>query len=228
MNNYGIRPDYKARAEPAYFLDNLGGNATWQPDVYRLALTLADALAPVQVIDVGCGNGDKLAACPYPVRSIDYGENLVRAMTKHHMRSWIEHDLECGLPALSIIHRKSVMVCSDVIEHLKNPSPLLKDLADETHLCGAVVISTPDRLRLYGHDHNGEPTNPHHAREWALDELTRYLQSLGANIRLTGYTRCNDVTNAMSTMILVGGIAEIDFGAIAKQVGIEVVAHERA
>lgn len=223
VNNYGIREGYQHRETPAYFHDTLGDDVIWQPDCYRYIDALADEITPPYIYDIGCGNAYKIGTMGRAFVGVDYGDNLTLAAAKYAHGHFISYNLEHGLPA-SIISagEQNALVCSDVIEHLKDPSFLISDLVQLTQHMGAVVISTPDRLRLYGHDHNGMPSNPHHAREWTLHELVSYLRSLGANIRLAGYTRANNVQDAKTTMLIAAGIADIDFTAIAEQVGIEI------
>lgn len=225
MHNYGIREGYQIRPEPDYFVDNLGDSAVWQPDAYEFAYKLIHVLVPFRFFDVGCGNGDKTIKAPVSVVGIDTGQNIATARDKHgqhHTRHWYDINLENGLPELfGNFNPNSVTICADVIEHLVNPDPLLRDLAEHTHKCEAVIISTPDRQRLYGSDHNGPPENPHHVREWTLHELADYWRSLGAHITLTGYTRANNVKPDRTTMILAGGTAQIDWRGIAEGVGIE-------
>lgn len=229
VSEYGIREGYNARADPAYFHDTLNDGAVWQPDVYKYAFRLARCDPRSHFVDFGCGNGDKLVPIfgEMPIIGIDTGTNIQLARQRHGAGArWIDCDLEqfdYTKPIIPSMVKHSVYVTADVIEHIRNPRTLLDHLAQLTNYATTVVISTPDRVRLYGHDHAGPPLNPHHAREWTLSELTGYLRSLGANLRLTGYTRANDVRHEKTTMLIAGGVAEVDFAAIAAQCGIEVV-----
>lgn len=218
-NNYGIRDGYTHRETPAYFSDTAADNVTWQPDVYTYAFALARAARSKMLYDVGCGNGQKLAGAPCDIIGYDFGENISIARLRYPGVTFKEINLEYGI-SVSPKYVLSTLICADTIEHLQNPEQLFKDLAYYMSVTSAVVISTPDRIRTYGYDHEGPPANLCHTREWSLDEIASYLRSLGANIRLAGYTRCNDLTNEMSTALLVGGIADVDFVGLAQGCGI--------
>src|SRR6185436_4693782 len=92
---------------------------------------------------------------------------------------------------------------SDVLEHLCNPHHLILNLVMMLTCAPLLVLSTPDRLRTYGYDHSGEPSNKHHTREWTLDELTAWLQSYGFCIEWRGWTLSNNVDREKNTCLLV-------------------------
>jgi 2-polyprenyl-3-methyl-5-hydroxy-6-metoxy-1,4-benzoquinol methylase len=69
-----------------------------------------------------------------------------------------------------------LVICADVIEHVKNPDELIHFIIkmDPEH----IVISTPDRDLLHeklGRSQTGPPGNTHHIREWSFDEFENYI-----------------------------------------------------
>jgi SAM-dependent methyltransferase len=187
---YFIRPDYTARPAPEYFRDLEAGPAeddgvVWQPDVYTHAAAIAKALGATRIVDIGCGSGKKLAALAgdLDIVGIDYGPNIAECRTTYPVGRWIEFDLSdrsALIPLDAADWAGSVVVSSDVIEHLVEPEHLLRQVA---HGLGqgaaAAVISTPDRVRTYGTQHLGPPPNPAHVREWEIGEFEAFLRAQG-------------------------------------------------
>ncbi|MFI6062157.1 methyltransferase domain-containing protein [Streptomyces sp. NPDC051286] len=208
---YFIRSGYRSRDRVEYFLDETDDTVTWQPDVYPYAAARALELGRDVVIDIGCGRAGKLAslAYEYPAWSyigVDFGDNLVWCRDNHPFGEWIEVDLESTerLPIAPALVRRSIVVCSDVIEHLVNPSPalsLIRSLLLEGS--AAAVLSTPARECRSGYDTPGPPRNPSHVREWASDEFQALMKASGFKIRHSGLTRSDDASNGMSTQLLL-------------------------
>lgn len=171
---------YVSRPTPEYFDDapNLEGDVVYQPDVYALAEYLIAATGRRTVLDIGCGSARKLLAIAAPRRiGLDFEANIRTCRAHTPDGIWVELDLERGrLPALPDFDaRDAVVVNSDVIEHLVDPSNLVEVLGG-LHAAGAIVLlSTPDRPRSRGAGHMGPPGNKAHVREWALAELTSLL-----------------------------------------------------
>ena len=201
-----IRGDYRARSLPSYYEDEPAAIVR-QPDVYADAALLADALRANTIVDVGCGNGAKLVEFAGPRRTIgiDIGANLERARRGHPDRAWREHDLaqDAPLPITAEEAREAVIVCSDVIEHLVDPAPLLRALRRLLDVAAAVVLSTPERELARGLDDRGPPANEAHMREWSLRELLALLRESGFDSLSVGLTRSDDHDHAPHTVLVV-------------------------
>jgi SAM-dependent methyltransferase len=200
---------YRARLKPSYFADAGRLGIVHQPDVYPYAAVLADRMGATWLIDIGCGRAGKLM--PFRARfrlfGIDYGENIRWCREKHADDTWLDWDLTRPDP-LSIpehIARDAVVICADVIEHLPDPVPLVRNLANLATRSRAVVISTPDRVLVHGPDDRGPPKNPAHVREWSLSELVDLFSANGAAPVLAGHTRNNDRASLKRTILLTFG-----------------------
>jgi glycosyltransferase involved in cell wall biosynthesis len=208
VNDFCIRPGYRANLTPSYFPD-APGDLVYQPHVYELAGFLAERAGCTHVIDVGCGAGGKLAALAtrFEAIGIDHGANLdaARARGIHVMAQ----DLERGLPPMDAAAlRRAVVVCADVVEHLVDPSALLDGLAQWSNECPYMLISTPDRDRVRGYGDSGPPANPAHVREWNADEFDALLTRHGFGPRLLGHTINTQRHCVKSTILaLTGGEA---------------------
>lgn len=203
---YGIKQGYVENPGPVYFLDDVTTtrDIVFQPDVYTFAEWVAarpDDADPT-VLDVGCGWGDKLAAMherhPYwHFLGMDYGDNIRHCEQNYDWGMWIDIDLE----TIESTPPADVVICSDVIEHLVNPVPLVQALKATN--AEAIIISTPERDVQYGYDHTGPSKNLCHVREWNAQELKGFLESEGLVIDHIGLTRGNDQTYAMGTILVV-------------------------
>ncbi|GAB1342774.1 glycosyltransferase family 29 protein [Gemmatimonas sp.] len=200
---------YTARAQPEYFVDSVEvtGGVTWQPDVYEMAAAVARASGCDTIVDVGCGQARKLAALhpEFRVVGVDYGDNIAFCRRTYSFGSWLESDLEQHelLPLPPVLLGQSVVVCSDVIEHLIDPRALLATLRDLLEHGRYVVLTTPDRVRTHGAGHAGPPPNPAHTREWTTEELARFCELEGLRVLAAGHTRSNDAEPDLATVALV-------------------------
>jgi SAM-dependent methyltransferase len=196
---------------PEYFRDLEAGPAedgvVWQPDVYTHAAAIARALGAPRIVDVGCGSGKKLVALAggLDVVGIDFGPNIGECRAAYDAGEWVEFDLsdrDAWIPLADDVWRGSVVVSSDVIEHLAQPEHLLRQLARGLGKgAAAIVVSTPDRVRTYGAKHLGPPPNPAHVREWALAELEAFLRSQGFHHVEVELTRSSTASPDLATIL---------------------------
>lgn len=220
---FGIRKGYIARSKPDYFVDQQIDGKLWQPDVLPMAAHLARSMKCKTIIDIGCGRGEKLKpyATEFEIIGVDFGDNLNYCRETHDFGRWLECDLEQSTPDIdSETLKQAVVVCSDVIEHLVNPERLALTLAMMSCCAPVVMISTPDRKRTYGYDHNGPPTNPHHVREWTRGELQEWLGKYGLHASLKCWTRSNNVDAESNTTLLMFAPSGIDLGFILLPFGL--------
>jgi SAM-dependent methyltransferase len=208
--DFRIKPGYAEQPSPTYFVDTPTG-IVYQPDVYTLAGALAHLGGARLLVDIGCGYGQKLMECARqyglsPV-GVDYGVNLAHCRATYPDGTWIEADLESaagGIVPVDVL-RPSVVVCSDVIEHLVDPTNLLRLLHECMRWARAGVLSTPERDLTRGRDHAGPPPNPTHVREWNARELVELLLGSGLAVTFVGLTRSDDHSNAMRTTLVILG-----------------------
>lgn len=204
-DDYCIRPDYVERPVPEYYADTPSG-IVWQPDVYPEAQRIARLVGARTIVDLGSGNGAKLAPLhpEFTIVGVDIGSNLDFVRTHHPQGTWIEHDFEGDgpLPLDDELLTDAVVVCADVIEHLMDPLPLLAKLHDAFERgAAAVLLSTPERAATWGADHAGPPPNTCHVREWTIDELGALLAREGFDFGDVELTRSNDAESRLATTL---------------------------
>ena len=136
------------------------------------------------VVDAGTGAGYKLVEIlgQYDTYGIDVEPVLSAVRERWPSRHWIDgktlsyEDIVPQLPP-----KVDLLICSDVIEHVRYPDVLLKFLMRIPFK--RLLLSTPDRAVLrsmpdYGESAwKGPPLNLAHYREWSTAEFIAYLQS---------------------------------------------------
>ncbi len=205
--SYFLPLGYLERDAPEYYADAPPPGVVYQPDVYRCALRLAQRSGAERIVDIGCGNGEKLSAFHprFDVVGVDIGDNLALCRTRYPSGQWIEHDLESSepLPLTADGLRHSVLICADVVEHLRRPERTLWALRGALRHAEAVIISTPDRRRLSHSSPQGPPRNPSHVREWTRNEFAALIRSAGFANGVVTHTRPHTGTLARSTILAI-------------------------
>jgi len=186
---YNLPSNYQPRLTPEYFHDTLTDSTYWQRDVYRAAQLLAHRAGIKRIVDIGCGTGGKLIplAGEFAVCGIDYGDNIKQCTEVLRTGEWYDVNLESEVVPKDIF-RGSITIAADIIEHLKHPDNLIKTLRNASETAAYVLVSTPDRERLYNGEQLGPPDNLAHTMEWSLDELEDWFISEILPVRWAGWT----------------------------------------
>ena len=101
-----------------------------------------------RVLDVGCGNGyfaELVAARGYQVTGIERKEGVSHGFPPSVQL--VETDLEQGLPPLDGLF--DVIVCADILEHLRDPARLLRELRAVLKPGGMLLASLPNSGNFY-------------------------------------------------------------------------------
>jgi SAM-dependent methyltransferase len=200
---------YRRRDVPTYPHQRMTAlRKQWQPDVYLAARALVPALSATRVIDVGCGNGQKLIdlarRCGCPAIGIDRGANLERARTAAPALDWREHDLQsaAGLPVTAGELAGSIVINADVIEHLPDPHKLLAQLRGALDAAELILLSTPERHLTRGLRDAGPPGNPAHIQEWTVRELGALLRAANLAMHSIGLIRSHNRSDKVATIFV--------------------------
>lgn len=200
---------YSSRLEPEYH-DDQGSEVSeivHQPEAYEVVRYLLGATHRSTVVDIGCGSGRKLRnLSARKAIGVDCGPNIEFCRdTYPELAEWIEADFtkpDARLVA-NHVNSDSIVICSDVIEHLADPTVLLQ-LLNDCYRRGAIVITTtPDRVRVRGSEHLGPPTNQAHVREWELREYGAVLSDAGLPLTYIGYTVNNTEAQELKTILSI-------------------------
>jgi SAM-dependent methyltransferase len=101
----------------------------------------------LRVLDVGCGNGylaERLAGRGYAVTGIEQPEGVSREFPGSVR--FIAADLEGELPDVGM---QDIIVCADILEHLRDPAALLKRLRSHLSPGGHFLCSLPNSGNIH-------------------------------------------------------------------------------
>lgn len=201
----------KAREVNTIYEDIPHNNVVWQPDVYAEARAVADQNNIRRIIDVGCGNGEKLVhffpAEHFQTVGLDFQGSLEIVSRTFPSRQWMECNLTSSEELSQVFDELDsdepiLLILSDVIEHLPDPRPLLARLRTviTRHEKNRLFLSTPDRAQLGYETDDSLPENDAHLREWTIDELAGFCEASGFQIVRCGHTRPNQFDERYSTI----------------------------
>jgi 2-polyprenyl-3-methyl-5-hydroxy-6-metoxy-1,4-benzoquinol methylase len=191
-SHFSIKKGYKHRKKYSYYNDSANTDS-WQNEVYQLAKDFADDNNLKKIIDVGCGSAYKLLhhfGENFEITGLDVDETIDKLNLAHPNHKWLN-----GLVTDYSKLDGDLVICSDVIEHVLNPTELInniKQITNAKYLC----ISTPDRLILNGSTDFGPPKNKTHIREWTGKEFKMYLTSLNLTVisqQISNYDQCTQL-----------------------------------
>jgi methionine biosynthesis protein MetW len=103
---------------------------------------------PGRVLDLGCGNGhmaSELRATGHHVVGVDAA---AEPGVKDAVDRFVQADLDLGLPP-EVSGPFDVVVCADVLEHLRRPELVLDELRRLLAPAGVVVVSVPNFAHWY-------------------------------------------------------------------------------
>ena len=179
-------PAQETSSEAEQFWDDVraASAAHYQYYVYKYALNLACRDNLCRIIDVGCGIGTKLRLIKEKLPNaeltgIDLPGAIYHCKNTYKWGHWIPDDFENPTADYSGISA-DLIICADVLEHLKNPDSLLSILSN-IRASRYVILSTPERDLYRGEECMTCP-HPYHVREWNFEELEKYLTSRGFTI----------------------------------------------
>jgi len=166
---FNIRKGYHHSKTVLHFDDTVNKDE-WQKEVYQLGVDLAKQMNNPAVLDVGCGSGYKLVHMfsNYKTTGIEVNPTYTWLTQKYPDKQWLLFNT-----AQPKAIKADIIICSDVIEHVKNPDELLAFVAEIPF--EYFIVSTPEREALFGKNDFGPPANPCHFREWNAEEFKNYV-----------------------------------------------------
>lgn len=201
---YFLKEKYIENLSPNYYQD-VPQDIEYQHYVYQLASYLGKCSSKKYIIDLGSGNGQKLIKyfSDFQIITVDFGENssFVNQRFEH-----ITFNFDNGLPNIDTkILENSIVIASDVIEHLINPQNFIDSLNNWSKIVPYIVISTPDRNIARGLSDYGPPANNAHVREWSLQEFRELLFFNGFENFFIGYTENTNFHKQKATILALVG-----------------------
>ncbi len=146
--------------------------------VYDKALALSRKHNLHSVADIGCGYPAKLAMFQeHNITVFDQQTTVDALAEKFPNYRWQSTDL--AISPDKPLEKFDLVICSDVIEHLLDPNPLVERIREMTG--SYAVISTPERDYRRGFNNMGSP-KAEHVREWNSLEFRTYLEASGLKV----------------------------------------------
>ncbi len=214
------------------YIDTHEGDTVWQPDVYLYARELAKQRGIRAIVDVGCGDAQKLLEAfgdkEFNTIGIDYAGSLRVARKRHSDHVWIEAnftDAQAIEAAFGAVRSDApqLYILSDVIEHIVDPRLLLRKLRGllKQHPDSLLVISTPDAEKGISYNETTRlPNNTCHVREWNLEGLVQFLRASGFSIIEAGHTRSNQYDEKNDTCLLTVSASEASHKKTIHELGL--------
>ena len=181
-----------------------------------LRLAWIDGIAHItgkKVLDIGCGGGilsESMALKGAQVLGIDLAEKALRVAMLHKLESGVNVDYEC-IAAEDLAARepasREVVTCMEMLEHVPDPSSIVRACATLVKPGGDVFFSTINRnpkayvMAVVGAEYvlNLLPRGTHdYAKFIKPSELTRFCRQAGLTVREIKGMSYNPLTKVYS------------------------------
>jgi SAM-dependent methyltransferase len=134
------------------------------------------------VLDAGCGDGygtDLLAQAAVRALGVDRSADTVAVAARRYHRPNLGYRV-CELDRLTDLGEHFNVVCNfQVLEHLIDPRPFLRQVRQVFEPGGYLIVTTPNRL-------NSLVENPYHVHEYSGSDLERLLREVFAHVEVRG------------------------------------------
>ncbi|HVM97258.1 MAG TPA: class I SAM-dependent methyltransferase [Candidatus Acidoferrales bacterium] len=134
------------------------------------------------VLDAGCGDGygtELLSQEAARALGVDRSAETIAVAKQRYHRSNLEYRV-CALERLNELKQSFDVVSHfQVIEHLHDPRPFLRQAREVLNPGGALIITTPNRL-------NSFVENPYHVHEYIAAELRQLLNEVFEQCEILG------------------------------------------
>jgi SAM-dependent methyltransferase len=181
-DGYICNLDKRGKAKP--YLNDVQSAAVYQVKVYDYAKSVIRRYQLKSVLDIGCGYGIKLKKIVHKecqnIVGIDNEDAIKHCKDFHNFGEWYADDIENSI--LNLDRKFDLIISSDVIEHLADPTQLIEYIKKYCHYQTHIILSTPDKDKIVGQNSNGPPKNIYHVREWNRSEFYNYLKNSGFQI----------------------------------------------
>jgi glycosyltransferase involved in cell wall biosynthesis len=148
------------------------------------------------LVDLGCSDGTLTSEFK------KQGHHVIGVDLSHHagidenVDAFIQCNLDDGLPG-GLPDNIDIVVCADVLEHVRNPQAILEQLSSKMNRGGVVIASIPNfghwypRIRtalgLFDYDRRGILDDTH-VRFFTRRSFERTARAAGYNVKRIGYT----------------------------------------
>ena len=148
------------------------------------------------LVDLGCSDGSLTSEFK------KQGHHVIGVDLSHHagidenVDAFIQCNLDDGLPS-GLPDNIDIVVCADVLEHVRNPQGILEELSNKMNHGGVVIASIPNfghwyprartALGFFDYDRRGILDDTH-VRFFTRRSFERTARAAGYNVKRIGYT----------------------------------------
>mgnify|MGYP001601357051 CR=1 FL=1 len=217
--NFFIKETYMPRYNDQYLNKNISSEIN-DMNIYSLAQVLGEKYDCEFIIDIGCSNykGLNKLKTKFKIIGFDIKENVEKFKRKYNFINWIEfkfiEGLDFNIP--KEILEKSIIICSNTIQQLIDPTNLLLNLKKIMEFSPVCLIGATERNLCAGENHNGPPSNVLNLREWNKEELKSLLDYYGLNILFQGLVYSDRSFSKKENLLSIIGNKKISLSGIDK------------
>lgn len=172
------------------FWQTMKGSHAKHPSVrfrnYWIIGAVRQIVEPIQnntILDVGCGNGDLLKQlndylCLNGTKATLSGYDISEYQIEKNILQRLPFDFRVAdfNQRIEISNKFHIVICSEVIEHLKNWKSSLENITNMNKPGGYLILTTQSGKKFKSDDALG------HLQHFELDYLTDYLKTLNYDI----------------------------------------------
>lgn len=139
------------------------------------------------VLDLGCGTGygtNTLVGKNVDIHAIDINSEAIKYAIKKYSKKIKFYVRDAELLVFKDNYFDAIC-CFEVIEHVKNPEILLREVKRVLNVNGIFVISTPNRIICSPE----KIENRYHLREYSFEELNNILCKYFDNVKIYGQSK---------------------------------------
>jgi SAM-dependent methyltransferase len=122
-------------------------------DFVEASVRSSGSSSMIDVLEVGCGTGEllsvPLARRGFHVTGIDVHEASIERAREHARGVDIELSCERLEERIALGRRYSLVICSEVLEHLDAPGEMLRKLHEVTRSDGVLIVTVPNGYGAY-------------------------------------------------------------------------------
>jgi 2-polyprenyl-3-methyl-5-hydroxy-6-metoxy-1,4-benzoquinol methylase len=99
-----------------------------------------------KVLDVGCGNGNssrQIASLGFEVIGIDISDKTIEAANELNPYPNLRFE-NIAAEELDLNDKFDVIICSEVVEHINEPAPVIKSLKKLLKIDGILIVTVPN------------------------------------------------------------------------------------
>ncbi len=153
------------------------------------------------VLDAGCGRSlftEIRPDWPFAIVASDVDHDLLASRKAEFPKvRWLQGDAQ-PLPFRDVAF--DALFAGELIEHLPDPAPALREFRRVLKPGGALILTTPNRLRLANlADRSERPYSPDHLSELSYDEVHLLLRESGFEVRRSTGLHLELLLNWMSS-----------------------------